>query len=196
MSFDQGHALLIGVSHHLHHTEMDVPIAGADVAALRTILQDPNYCGYPESQVNLVTGSATDQANVLAALDELALVRPEKTIFLFFVGHGIDGTDGHYHLATHDMQLQNNRVVAGTGISETVLLQKLRAVRAKRLIMFFNSCQSGQLAPNSFAAGAAAPTVLGGKHPAGKTAHALLGTGEGRILIVASRGKPALLFQP
>ena len=186
MPFYQGHALLIGVSEHRFHDNLDTATAGNDIQAVKAILLDPNYCGYPANQVTPLTAAAATQANILAALDELAQVPAEHTIFLFFTGHGMSGTDGAYHLASHDVKLKNGRIMAGTGISEQILLEKLRQLRAERLILFFNACFSGNIAPGSFS-GEAEDLLPETKNPTGKTAHALLATGEGRILIVASR---------
>ena len=185
MSFNQGHALLIGIGTHQHHKDLDVPITVADAQAVQAVLQDSSYCGYLADKVQLLKNETASKANVLQALDSLSQVQPTDTVFLFFAGHGSIGTDGNYYLLTHDVEVSERKVKAGTGISEAELLQKLKAIPAKRLFMVFNACHSGHIAPQTLSADQGeAPKTL---NPYGRTADALLGTGEGRILMVASR---------
>ncbi|MDX1415771.1 MAG: caspase family protein, partial [Candidatus Promineifilaceae bacterium] len=187
MSFKQGHALLIGVGTHQHHSQLDVPITVADAQAVQQVLEDSNLCGYPSNQVRLLKETSATKDGILDALDDLSQVPSTGTIFLFFAGHGSLGTDGDYYLLGHDVQLSGGRVKVGTGISEFELLQKLNAIPAKRLFMVFNACHSGLIAPGTLAVEKnEVPETL---NPTGNTANALLGTGEGRILIVASREK-------
>lgn len=191
-TFTQGHALLIGVGSHQHHAQLDVPITVTDAQAVQTVLQNPNLCGYPPEQVTLLSNSRATTAGILQTLTNLSQLEADQTLFLFFAGHGALGTDGRYHLLTHDVKLTGNKVTAGTGLSEELLLEKLRAIPAKRCLMIFNACHSAHIGPGTLAGEAPLPTL----NPAGKTAHALLGTGEGRILIVASRKEQYSYFVP
>lgn len=191
-NFTQGNALLIGVGSHIHHPHLNVPITVADAQAVQAVLQNPDLCGYPQEQVTLLSNDQATKAGILKALDNLSQLAPDQTIFLFFAGHGALGTDGSYYLLTHDVQLTGNRVTAGTGISEEVLLEKLRAIPAKRCLMIFNACHSGHIGPDTLAGESALSTL----NPNGKTAYALLGTGEGRILIVAARKEQYSYFVP
>jgi hypothetical protein len=190
--FFQGHALLIGVGSHKYHSHLDVPITVADAQAVESVLQNRDLCGYPQEQVTLLRNSQTTTEGVLQALDNLSQLGTDQTVFLFFAGHGALGTDGRYYLLTHDVKLTGNKVAAGTGLSEELLLEKLRAIPAKRCLMLFNACHSAHIGPGTLAPEAALPTL----NPSGKTAHALLGTGEGRILIVAARKEQYSYFVP
>jgi hypothetical protein len=184
MSFQQGHALLIGIGTHQHHSRLDVPITVADAKMVQQVLQDPNLCGYRPDKVTLLKETAATKAGILEALGRLRSVGPDETVFLFFAGHGSLGTDGSYYLVSHDVRMDGRRVLAGTGVSENELLERLNAIPAKRLFMVFNACHSGHIAPATLTDAEEMPETL---NPQGNTANALLGTGEGRILIVASR---------
>ncbi len=121
---------------------------------------------------------------ILAALDNLAAAVGENdTLFLFYSGHGSYGTDGNYYLTASDTRLSGDKVAPGSGISQIELLERLRAVEAKRALLIFNACHSGEISP-----------VLGegdepftGANPPVQTTTALLATGEGRVIITASR---------
>jgi len=186
MNFTQGHALLIGVGTHQFHPRIDVPITVADAEAVATVLRDANFCGYPAQQVQLLQNKHATKAGILAALDELARqTGVNDTAFFFYCGHGALGDDGNYYLVSHDAQLQkeSGRVIAGTGVSEGELLAKLRAIQAQRAFLVFNACHSGNLSP---ALDVEAP-ILQTSNPVAETAAALLGTGQGRIIITACR---------
>ena len=183
MPFTNGHALIIGVGQYEHMSQYNVPIAAKDAEAVKQTLPDPSHCGYPAEQVRLLSDQAATREAVLSALDELAAkLSPESTLFLFYVGHGVYGTDGNYYLTTHDTQLTGSQVVAGTGVSEVELIDRLRKIPAKRMLLVINSCHSGELSP-SFDIG----TPLSSEPPPQKMTDALLSTGEGRITITACR---------
>jgi hypothetical protein len=184
MTFSSGHALVIGVGKYQHMNKHNVPIAAKDAATVAETLQNPAICGYPAGQVTLLTDQDATRAEILSALESLvAKMDADSTLFLFFVGHGVYGTDGNYYLTAHDSQLQGKQVVAGTGVSDAELLDKLRQLKAKRMLLVINACHSGELSP-SFDIG---DESLDSQSPPQKLAEALLSTGEGRITITACR---------
>jgi uncharacterized caspase-like protein len=184
MSFTQGHALLIGVGTYQHEPRLNVPITAADAEAVAAVLRDPAFCGYPDTQVKVLRDAAASRDGILAALDALAgRAGAGDTVLLFFCGHGDLGDDGDYYLTTHDTRLQGSKVISGSGVRQGELIEKLRAVKAKRLLLLVNACHSGELAP---ILGPGEPPFTGAPLPS-NTAAALLATGEGRIIITACR---------
>ena len=184
MPFTQGHALLIGVGTYQHEPRMNVPVTAADARAVADVLRDPAFCGYPDDQVKPLCNAAASREGILVALDALATRTGEgDTVFLFFCGHGEYGDDGDYYLTTYDTRLKDRKVVSGSGLREREFIEKLRALKAKRLLLVVNACHSGEVAPTLGESEAPyASTPL----PA-QTAAALLATGEGRIIITACR---------
>lgn len=177
------HALLIGIGSYAHALQLNVPITAADANAVGAVLRDPQYCGYPPEQVTLLSDAAASRAGVLAALDGLAARAGEgDTVFVFYASHGEYGDDGYY-LTTHDTRLAGRKVAVGTGLREAELIAKLRAIKAKRLLLIVNACHSGEislvLAPGE------AP--LTGTPLPPQVSAALLSTGEGRVIISACR---------
>lgn len=159
----------------------DVPIAATDAEAVAAALKDPAVCGYPSEQVTLLTDAAATREAVLSALAGLsARLTAESTLLVFYVGHGVYGTEGTYNLSTHDSELKGARLKEGTGVSDAELIAALRAIKAARVLLLFNSCHSGELAP-SFAPGESLDVAA----PPEEVRTALLSTGEGRITITA-----------
>ena len=184
MGFSQGHAIVIGVGSHQFASYIDVPISVTDAKAVVQVLQDPKVCGYPPGQVTLLHDNNATKGAILAAIRALVEdTKAEDTVFFFYCGHGALGNDGNYYLVSHDAKIDGSRVVAGTGLSESELLEQLRAIKAKRLLMVINSCFSGNISPTL----AIDDQGLEASGLPEDTANALLGTGQGRILITACR---------
>lgn len=182
MTFTRGHALIIGVGTYAHAPHLNVPITVADAQAVAAVVANSDYCGYPSAQVTLLSGATANRTGILAALDTLAQTGEDDTVLVFYAGHGMYGDDGYY-LTTHDTSVSGRKVVVGTGIREAELIAKLRAIKAKRLLLIVNACHSGELSP-VLASGD--PAFAGETLPA-QVAAALLGTGEGRVIISACR---------
>jgi hypothetical protein len=184
MPFIHGHALIIGIGSYQHESGLNVPITAADAQAVATVLRDPQYCGYPDAQVKLLANGNATRHGILAALTGLAMrTKPDDTVLLFYSGHGEYSADGVYQLTTHDTRLAQRKVVAGTGISQSELLDKLRAIPAKRLILLINACHAGELSP---VLGDSDQPFTGQPLPQ-QAADAVLATGSGRIIMTACR---------
>jgi hypothetical protein len=185
MTFPHAHALLIGIGSYAQESQFNVPITATDANAVAEVLCNPLFCGYPYEQVTVLINAAASRDGVLAAFDILAARTSESdTVFIFYSGHGAYGDDDYY-LTTHDTQLVNRKVVSGTGIREADLIEKLRAVKAKRLLLIVNACHSGRISPIL----ALDEEPLTGEPLPPQISAALLGTGEGRVIISACREK-------
>ncbi|MEI6179305.1 MAG: caspase family protein, partial [Chloroflexales bacterium] len=183
MPFPTAHALLIGIGTYQYVPRINVPITVADANAVAAVLRDPQCCGYRPEQVRLLSDATASRAGILATLDSLAAqVGEGDTVFVFYAGHGEYGDDGYY-LTTHDTQLDGRKVLTGSGLREAELIAKLRAIKAKRLLLIVNACHSGEISP--VLAPSEAPQT--GTPLPSQIAAALLGTGEGRVIISACR---------
>ena len=185
MTFTNGFALVIGIGTYANTPRLNVPITAQDAKEIAEVLKDQSKCGYPAQQVTLLNDAEATRDRILLELDAIAQkVSDNDTFFLFYSGHGEYGTDGYY-LTTHDTQLENKKVVASTGISEKELLEKLRAIKAKRTFLFFNACHSGEISPRSLSG--EEPEENTGSNIPDQLSTALLSTGEGRVIITACR---------
>ncbi len=184
MLFRQGHALVIGVGSYQNAPHIDVPIVVEDARAVANVIRDEELCGYPENQVEVLPNDKATRKETLAALERLRQRTGEQdTVFLFYCGHGALGTDGNYYLVSRDAEIEGDRVVAGSGVSEGELIEKLRDLKAQRALLIFNTCHSGSISP-TLEAGA---QKIKSKSLSTDTTSAILGTGSGRIIITACR---------
>ena len=182
MTFSQGYALLVGVGVYQKIPKANVPIAANDAQSVANVLKDPQTCGYLPTHVKLVLNENATKAGVLNALDQMANCVEEKdTVFIFYCGHGSFGEDGKYYLVTYDAGY-TQRVVAGTGISDEDLIDKLRTFKAKRLLVTLNTCYSGNVSPTlEFE-----DQALNTSNPPEDATSAILATGSGRLIITAT----------
>ena len=183
MSFQQGHALVIGVGRYRHVPRLDVPIATADSQAVAGVLTDSQFCGYPAQQVEHLFDQAATREGILDALAKLARrAGPDDTATIFYCGHGDYGTDGEYYLVSHDAQIEGDKVAACSGVSQASLAAALKEIQSKRLLVIFNTCHSGEISPTL-----GLEATLGDRSLPNATADALLSTGSGRVIITACR---------
>lgn len=183
MPFQQGHALLIGVGSHQYEPRLDVPITVVDAQAVAGVLCDQAFCGYPQDQVSVLHDETATTERILDSLEQLAgNMGQEDTFFFFYSGHGEYGADGNYYLVSHDARMSHRKVVTGSGVSQGELLKVMARVPARRVLMVFNACHSGEISPTL-----GVEDDLGAKNLPSTAASALLSTGSGRIIITACR---------
>ena len=191
MTLNSGYALVIGVGSYQYEPQLNVPLTFEDAQTVVTTLKAPNYCAYPEQQIQFLHDETATRQNIEDVLDNLAKTLNDRdTLFICYSGHGDYGDDGYY-LTTHDTRLDGNRVVVGSALHEKVLLEKLNAIKAKRVFLFFNACHSGEISPGTLGSSG----DQGANIPE-QTATALLATGEGRIIITACRETQKSYFSP
>jgi hypothetical protein len=188
MPFAAGHALLIGVGQYQFEPQLSIAATAADARALDAVLRDERYCGYPSDQVRLLVDAAASREAILAALDELAQRAGEDaTVTIFYSGHGIVDSRQTYYLTTTETQLlgaPGKRAIAeNSAISQQELLEKLRVLKARRVLLIFNACHSGEVSPVLDASRA----PFSGHNPPPDTTAAALATGSGRVIITACR---------
>ncbi len=175
---------MIGVGTYKFILGADVPQTVEDASQLKGVLIDARLCGYQPENVSLLSGQSATRQGILESLKNLADdTEPEQTVTIFYAGHGDYDASGSYHLTCHDTRLEGGKVQPGTGISEFELLEALRAIQARRLVMIFNACHAGELAPSLELAGG---ETLGVSLP-DAAAYAILASGEGRVIITACR---------
>lgn len=208
MAFDTGHALVIGIGEYPNAPRLNTAqITALDAQQVATVLKDAGFCGYPETQVRLLYKDQATRANILAELDRLAqVVKEGDTVFLFYSGHGEYGEDEHYYLTTYDTALNEDRkVVKDGGVREQELLDKIKNIAATRALLIFNACHAGAIKAMTLGDDDEPPKIgegTGQNLPEQLTT-ALLGAGEGRVIITAcrdtqksyfDRADPATLF--
>jgi hypothetical protein len=164
--FKQGYAVVVGVG-------ADLPVTLDDATAFGNQLCDPRRCAYPPDQVRVLTGENALREDILSALAWLAETTGEDdTAVVYFSGHGIE-IPGFY-LVPFAFDWAN---LANTAITGEEFTERLRDIRAQKLLVLLDCCHAGGQAE---AKGAI-------KSPLPRSAIDELGSSSGRILLASSR---------
>lgn len=153
-SFENGHALLVGVGG-------DLPATETDAQALYDLLTDPSRAAYPKDQVELITGAAADRKGVLAALDRLVArveQNPDATVLVYYSGHGwrVDspGADPRYYLLANGYRHAD---LDGTAVSGDEFSQRIRRIETRKLLVLLDCCHAAGIPKSGLPVGKAAP---------------------------------------
>ena len=168
--FQHGYALIVGVG-------ADLPVTIDDAKGLYDIFVDDIRCGYLPQHITLLTGNRATRQRILQGLDRLiSLVKNDSqaTAVIYFSGHG--GLFPEYHLVPYGYRAAN---LAETAISGSEFTNKLRQIRAQRLLVLLDCCHAGGLAETK------APAFA--KSPLPPELDQILGQGTGRVVIASSR---------
>jgi hypothetical protein len=146
--FSHGYALFIGVG-STHYRPWSLPVTVYDAQALTSTFTDTNLCAYPNDVQHirlLHDASATRQAILdgLSWLKTQAEVDAEATVVVYYSGHGwLDTSTGLYYLIPHDVKPQNP---LGSALSSQAFSNALRAIPARKLLVFVDSCHAEGMA--------------------------------------------------
>ncbi|WP_438020353.1 caspase family protein [Sorangium sp. So ce315] len=178
-AFSSGYALLVGVGG-------DLPVTARDAEDLAALLRDPDRAGYPDDQVDVLTGAQATRAGILAALDRLAertLGDPEATAIVYYSGHGgrfgPSAAMARYYLLPHGWDEARRDE---TGVSGDELTARIRAIPARRLLVLLDCCHAAGLPRPKDGASAAAFAKTGLPAIDG------LRSGAGQMVLTSCRG--------
>ncbi len=169
--YDSGFALVVGVG-------ADLPVTVTDATAIHEHLTNPAYCAYPPGNVTLLTEKKATRDNVLAALDTLAAKAntvSDATAIVYFSGHGIEKPAPYLITNDFDWDQMDN-----TAIHTDIFTEKLRTIKAKRLLVLLDCCHAG-------AQGEAKSPMAKTPIPLSESAIKELGKSSGRVIIASSR---------
>lgn len=138
--FEAGYALTIGIGAYKHLSHLTKsPTDAQDIADLLV-----QQCGYPPAQVAALTDAQATKAAINAKLEWLARrATQDDTVVIFFSGHGaqrLGGFDPGEYLCPVEADSYNLRASA---ISSEEFSTALHALKARKVVVFFDACHSG-----------------------------------------------------
>ena len=137
---DNAYALLIGVG-------ADLAASVTDATAINNVLVNPEYCGYKEENIYLLTEKDAGKYEILAAMDELIEKTDEdSSILVFYSGHGGFDTLNNeevYFLQPNDFYEKDKKTDFWVSyIDARVFRDKLAAMKSKQLILLLDCCHA------------------------------------------------------
>jgi caspase domain-containing protein len=138
-------AVIIGVSRYRDESINDLQFADADARDVRDFLRRPEGGGFKPDDILYLENEQATVESVNAALDRiLSQAGPDDLILLFIAGHG--GPDPYapqnLYYVMHDTRLTD---LPRTALPMTILQEKLSLARARRALIFIDTCHSAGL---------------------------------------------------
>ncbi|NEQ70320.1 MAG: hypothetical protein F6K21_33480, partial [Symploca sp. SIO2D2] len=147
-TLSHNYALLIGVGESAY-PQWSLSVTVKDTLALKSLLTDPNLCGYvdDEQHLRLLNDAIATKESILSNLNWLqqqTAADSEATVFVYYSGHGwLDNATGRYYLIPHDVEpfdIPNSALPADT------FTEALRQIPAQRLLVIIDSCHAAGMA--------------------------------------------------
>ncbi len=140
------HALAIGIAAYRHVNPLP-PAIRNEAQEIRDLLADPQRCGYPPDNVQLLLDGEATLAAVRQALAGLtARSDPDSTVFFYFSGHGgrIDaGPQAGEYLLPADAIYTSDQTLAETALPGAELTAALQAIPARKVVVVLDCCHAG-----------------------------------------------------
>src|SRR5215510_11195728 len=138
-------ALIVGVSRYRDDGVSDLQFADADARELRDFLRRPEGGGFRPDDILYLENEQATVEGVTVALDRiLSQAGPNDLILLFIAGHG--GPDPYapqnLYYVLHDTKVAD---LPRTALPMATLQEKLDLARARRALVFIDTCHSAGL---------------------------------------------------
>jgi hypothetical protein len=181
---DNAYALVIGIANYQNINGLP-PTVLNDAQEVHNLLVDPGLCGYDPANVTLLKDQDATQANIRAALADLAArANADSTVVFYISSHGGRVESGPYageYLLPVDVLFTSGEAVANTAISGNEFTEALRAIAARKLLVLFDCCHSGGIGQPK---DAATPAIKAGFS---ESYYDKLKAGRGRVILASSR---------
>src|SRR5947209_2308595 len=153
---ENAYALVIGIADYLHINKLPQTVI-KDAQDIYNLLIDPQHCGYPSKNVQLLLNSQASQAALLQALTDLAKhSNQDSTVFFYISSHGGRIEAGPYageYLLPVNAVYDSDQTIAQTAISGAEFTNVLRTIPARKIVVVFDCCHSGGVGQPKVAAG-------------------------------------------
>ncbi len=183
--FSQAHALVIGIANYQHINKLP-PTITKDAQDIYDLLIDPQYCGYPEQNVEMLLDEQATGTAIQQALTVLAQRSNEhSTVFIYISSHGENIPDGLFagtYLLPVDVRYAGlSQTLAETSISGVTFTEALRSIPAKKIVVAFDCCHAAGIGQPKSGAQSEMKSGLPEHY------YAKLAAGQGRVIIASSR---------
>jgi len=134
------YAVIIGIGKYQDKKIPPLKYATADAQAIYDILTNPNYGTVPRDHVKLLLDEKATERKIESAIGKWLKRKSSKkdTVTIFFAGHGAP-EDKETYWVTHDAEIDD---LYSTALNNNRIVEMLDRVRAKKMVVFLDSCYS------------------------------------------------------
>jgi hypothetical protein len=137
-------ALLVGVSDY-RNKDLSLRYADDDARDLARVLEEQEGKFFKSVETTLLLDSQATEANIEAALAELARqTGPDDYAVVFLAGHGLTDKNRFYFVPTNAEIADGKLADAATAVSEAAILKALSSMRGK-VLFFIDACFSASV---------------------------------------------------
>lgn len=141
------YALVVGIGRFRDPKIPTLQFTAKDAEDLAAVLKDSRYGRFDPANVTVLTDDRATRANILSALNEISLkAQEDDLVFLYVSSHGSPSRDNQGlgsvgYIVTHDATIDSIFV---EGIDYQDFSNKVSLVKARRKVVFLDTCFSGQ----------------------------------------------------
>jgi hypothetical protein len=181
---DRSYALVIGIANYEQINKLPSTVL-KDAQDIHGLLVDPDHCGYPPDNVELLLDSQATQSALRQSLADIADCSDEDSIiFIYISSHGgrvESGPRAGEYLLPVDADYTSSKSLAQTAISGDEFTEALRAIPARKVMVVFDCCHAGGIGQPKDAA------VFTLKTGFSESYYDALKQGRGRVILASSR---------
>src|SRR5262249_15235313 len=145
-TIDTAYALVIGIANYQHINKLPVAVL-KDAQDVYDLLIDPQHCGYPQDNVQLLLDGHATQSALRQALTALAQrSNQDSTVCIYLSSHGgrlESGPCAGEYLLPVDTLYTTDQSLAQTAISGAEFTAALHAIPARKVVVVFDCCHAG-----------------------------------------------------
>lgn len=183
-AMDRSYALVIGIANYEQINKLPSTVL-KDAQDIHGLLVDPDHCGYPPDNVELLLDSQATQSALRQSLADIADCSDEDSIiFIYISSHGgrvESGPRAGEYLLPVDADYTSSKSLAQTAISGDEFTEALRAIPARKVMVVFDCCHAGGIGQPKDAA------VFTLKTGFSESYYDALKQGRGRVILASSR---------
>jgi len=144
------HALVIGINRFNDSKIRNLKYCRADAEELVALITDRRYLPYDQVQARILVDKDATLDKVRYELNALAKKAAyQDTVIVYFSAHGIQQDNGQAYWVLNDSIVDRNayngrrlRIIPGTALGQLEISQILNRIKARRLVVFVDSCYS------------------------------------------------------
>lgn len=183
-AMDRSYALVIGIANYEQINKLPSTVL-KDAQDIHGLLVDPDHCGYPPDNVELLLDSQATQSALRQSLADIADCSDEDSIiFIYISSHGgrvESGPRAGEYLLPVDADYTSSKSLAQTAISGDEFTEALRAIPARKVMVVFDCCHAGGIGQPKDAAVSTLKTGFSESY------YDALKQGRGRVILASSR---------
>jgi len=135
--------IAIGIDKY-QNPRLDLNYAKADAKAFCKIINEFGQKLFKKIEIHELYDKQATKINILAKLDELALiVKPEDVFFFYYAGHGSMVENKFFFIPTESISLYQMDKLVKESIYSGVIQEKFKKIQAQKQLVVLDACQSG-----------------------------------------------------